>query len=94
MAIIAEIKLVELKNGRKPSGSYSVNAAITDDSKPVDQQKMEVNDILSARIETPEQKKALWDEIIKLYHAKCTAVSPTANVEDEAKVYIEGKMNG
>ncbi len=87
MAIIAEVTLNELKKG---TGNYSVSAVIFDDTKLTDKQV--VNDITSARVDTPEQKKALWDEIIKLYKAKVNAIKPIAAVEAEAKAYIEKEL--
>lgn len=86
MAITVDIKLNELEKG---SGNYSVTAKITDDAKPVGEQEVIINDILSTRIDTPEQKKSIWDDVIKYYNAKITAVRPTADVEAEGKSYIE-----
>ncbi len=86
MAITVDIKLNEIGKG---SGNYSVTAKITDDAKQVGEQEVIINDILSTRIDTPEQKKSIWDNVIKYYNAKIAAIRPTADVEVEGKSYIE-----
>lgn len=90
MAVTVDIKLNEIGKG---SGNYSVNAIFTDDTKPTDEQETIVNDIQSARVDTPEQKKHLWDELKKLYDDKLVAVvRPTADVEAEGKAYLEKEI--
>ncbi len=89
MAITVDVKLNELEKG---SGNYSVTATFVDDSKPQDEQETIVNDIQSTRVDTPEQKKHLWDEILMLYDIKVAAVMPTAAVEAEGKAYLEKEL--
>lgn len=89
MTIFADVKLNEIGKG---SGNYSITATITDDTKPAGEQETIINDIQSARVDTPEQKAHLWGEIKKLYAAKTTAVRPTASIEAEGKAYLEKEI--
>ena len=89
MTVTVDVKLNEIGRG---SGNYSVSATFTDDTKPQGEQDTVVNEIQSVRIDTSEQKTALWTEIKKLYSAKLTAVRPTAAVEVAGKTWIEKEI--
>ncbi len=89
MTVTIDVKLNDIGRG---SGNYSVSATFTDDTKPQGEQDTFVNEIQSARIDTPEQKTALWAELKKLYVAKLVAVRPTAAVEVEGKTWLEKEI--
>jgi len=93
MAIICSVKLTQISKaeGKEVAeGSYRVRAEITDDTLPAEIQTEIVN-ILSAKIDTPERKEALWENIWTHYQAQKAAVVDLADIEAAAKTYLEGK---
>ncbi len=86
MAITWDVKVNEIGN----SNSFSINATITDDTKSVGNQ-VETAAILSAKMDTPERKKQVWDGLKKQYNEKVGNTDITAALEVEGKDYLEKK---
>lgn len=85
MAITYTVRISELGAG---SGNYSVGAVIRDDTKPIDHQTESVS-VASAKLDTPERKKAVWDNLKSQYLDKVSKTDVVSAIEAEAKTYLE-----
>lgn len=85
MAITYTVKISELGQN---SGNYSVTAEVTDDTKPVAHQTKTVQ-VLSAKLDTVERKKAVWDNLKTQYLEKIGKADVVSALESEAKEYLE-----
>ena len=70
------------------SDSFSVSATVKDDTKSVGNQE-EIVSVLSAKMDTPERKKAVWDNLKAQYLAKVSKTDVTTVMEDDGKTYLE-----
>jgi len=70
------------------SGNYSVSAEVKDDTKPIGHQTETVG-VISAKLDTPERKKAVWDNLKSQYLAKVSKTDVVSEIEAEAKSYLE-----
>lgn len=69
------------------SGNYVLGATVTDDTKPVGRQTENVS--VEGRMDTEEQKEALYAAMTQMYQAQATRTAALATLEAEAKTALE-----
>ena len=85
MAVTWNVNVVELGRG---SGNYSVSAIVHDDTKPVGYQDENVS-VSSGKLDTPEHKKQVWDELYRQYQEKTSTANICASLAADAKNDLE-----